>query len=85
MVTTPLEAEFRSKIPYDYGTAEYKLYETLIPALGKPRKVLVITDIEQDRDNLLAVLLLLHMHYLGIIEIVGFISNHYPSEKRAKL
>jgi inosine-uridine nucleoside N-ribohydrolase len=79
------EAAFRSKIPFQRGTEEYKLYEKLIPALGNPRNLLVITDIEQDRDDLLAVLILVHMHHLGIVNLVGFIANHRPSEKRAKL
>ncbi|CAI6068073.1 unnamed protein product [Clonostachys chloroleuca] len=81
---TTLEAKFRSEIPYDYGTEEYNLYATLIPLLGRPRKLLVITDIEQDRDDLLAVILLSHMHSLGIIELVGCVANHRPSDKRAK-
>jgi hypothetical protein len=81
---TSLEAKFRSKIPYNYGTEEYNLYTTLISLLGRPRKLLVITDIEQDRDDLLAVILLSHMHSLGIIELVGCVANYRPSDKRAK-
>jgi inosine-uridine nucleoside N-ribohydrolase len=45
---------------------------------------LVIADIEQDRDDLLAVSILVHMHHLGIIRHVGFIANHGPSKKRSK-
>ncbi|KFA80413.1 hypothetical protein S40288_11742, partial [Stachybotrys chartarum IBT 40288] len=88
MKTTRREAEFRSKIPFECGTEEYKLYEKLIPvilALGNSLDIFIITDIEQDRDDLLAVLILLHMHYLGLINIVGVIANHGPSEKRSKL
>jgi inosine-uridine nucleoside N-ribohydrolase len=85
METTSREAEFRSKIPFECGKEEYKLYERLIPALANPQNVLVITDIEQDRDDLLAVLILVHMHYLGIINLVGFNANHGPAEKRSKV
>jgi inosine-uridine nucleoside N-ribohydrolase len=81
----PIRAEFLSKIPFGYGTEEYKLYEKLAPLLGNAQDILVITDIEQDRDDLLAVLILLHMHYLGLINIVGFIANYCPSEKRSKV
>ena len=79
-----LETQFRNKIPYERGTEEYKAYEALIPFLGNPQPLLVITDIEQDLDDLLAVLILSHMHYLGIVNLVGLVANHKPSLKRAK-
>jgi hypothetical protein len=49
----------------------------------KPR-VFVFTDVEQDYDDLLAVIFLAEMHRMGVIELVGFVANHQPALKRAR-
>ncbi|KAJ4290068.1 hypothetical protein N0V88_006573 [Collariella sp. IMI 366227] len=76
-------------IPFDKGTVEYGLYEKLQALVAnrnpedKPR-ILIYTDIEQDYDDLLAVIFLAEMHRMGAIELAGCIANHNPAEKRAK-
>ena len=50
---------------------------------NRPR-ILVYTDIEQDYDDLLAVIFLAEMHRLGAIELAGFVANHHPARQRAK-
>jgi hypothetical protein len=49
----------------------------------RPR-ILVYTDIEQDYDDLLAVIFLAEMHRLGAIELAGFVANHHPARQRAE-
>ncbi|VBB73136.1 Putative protein of unknown function [Podospora comata] len=77
------------QIPFAEGTEEYGYYERLqhvvrsrLPGM-KPR-VLVITDIEQDYDDLLAIIFLSEMHRMGAIELAGCIANHHPADRRAK-
>jgi len=85
------EHAFRRKIPYDPETEQekYALYEALIPVLrarkpsDRPR-ILVVTDIEQDYDDLLAIIFLSEMHRLGLVELAGFVTNHGDSLRRAK-
>jgi len=83
---------FRSKIPYaneGEDKERFEIYEALIPALearkpsDKPR-ILVITDVEQDYDDLLAIIFLSEMHRLGAAELVGLIANHGVPLQRAK-
>ncbi|KAH6628111.1 hypothetical protein F5144DRAFT_613848 [Chaetomium tenue] len=59
-----------------------KMLETRKPE-DKPR-VFVFTDVEQDYDDLLAVIFLAEMHRMGVIELVGFVANHQPAAKRAR-
>ena len=49
----------------------------------KPR-IVVFTDIEQDYDDLLAVIFLAEMHRMGAVELAGFVANHRPANERAK-
>ncbi|KAK0671478.1 hypothetical protein QBC41DRAFT_270553 [Cercophora samala] len=77
------------QIPFPHGTGEYAYYEKLqhvvrsrLPGM-KPR-VLVITDIEQDYDDLLAIIFLSEMHRMGAIELAGCVANHHPADKRAR-
>ena len=49
----------------------------------KPR-IVVFTDIEQDYDDLLAVIFLAEMHRMGAVELAGFVANHRPAKERAK-
>ncbi|KAK3349756.1 hypothetical protein B0T25DRAFT_548880 [Lasiosphaeria hispida] len=81
---------FRTKIPYAPTSAEYNYYARLIPVLrarkpsDKPR-ILVITDIDQDYDDLMAIVFLAEMHRIGVVELAGFVANHKPAIKRAFL
>ncbi|EAQ89427.1 predicted protein [Chaetomium globosum CBS 148.51] len=59
-----------------------KMLETRKPE-DKPR-VFVFTDVEQDYDDLLAVIFLAEMHRMGVVELVGFVANHQPAAKRAR-
>lgn len=80
-------------IPFKEGVAAHKehrqIYLTLIKMLetrapeDKPC-VFVFTDVEQDYDDLLAVIFLAEMHRMGVIELVGFVANHQPAMKRAR-
>ncbi|KAK0737349.1 hypothetical protein B0T21DRAFT_401348 [Apiosordaria backusii] len=77
------------RIPFPEGTEEYGYYENLQNVVRsrfpdmKPR-ILVITDIEQDYDDLLAIIFLSEMHRMGAIELAGCVANHHPADKRAK-
>ena len=50
-----------------------------------PRRVMVITDIGKDYDDLAAMLVLKEFHRLGLIHLEGFIANMKPSGERAVL
>ena len=90
---TPVPSGFdaqalRDKIPYLRGTTGYRYYELLINALAarKPSdrpRLLVVTDIEQDYDDLMAIIFLSEMHRLGAVELAGFIANHGQTLERA--
>lgn len=73
----------------DGDSEHHGRYETLIKFLqkrnpqNKPR-ILVYTDIEQDYDDLLAVIFLAEMHRLGAVELAGFVATHHPAHQRAK-
>ncbi|KAK0644130.1 hypothetical protein B0T16DRAFT_417193 [Cercophora newfieldiana] len=85
------EQDFRRKIPYtrEENQQRYEAYEKLIPVLearkpsDRPR-IVVITDVEQDYDDLLAIIFLSEMHHLGAVELAGLITNHGDPLKRAK-
>jgi hypothetical protein len=83
------EHEFRSKIPKDISPEDRCYYEKLIPVLksrkpsDKPR-IVIITDIEQDYDDLMAIIFLSEMHRLGVVELAGFIANHQQALRRAR-
>lgn len=46
-------------------------------------RLLVYTDIDQDYDDLLAIIFLSEMHRMGAVEIAGVIANHHPAVERA--
>ncbi|KAK5662235.1 hypothetical protein OQA88_8140 [Cercophora sp. LCS_1] len=85
------ERGYRKLIPYDrvQNPDEYRDYELLMQALkarkpsDKPR-IVVITDVEQDYDDLLAIIFLSEMHRLGAVELAGFVTNHGQPLERAK-
>ncbi|KAK4184216.1 hypothetical protein QBC35DRAFT_455508 [Podospora australis] len=78
-----------SKIPYSKKDEEYSYYESLIPELKRRQpsdtpRILVITDVQKDYDDLIAIMFLSEMRRLGVVEIAGFITNHEPALRRAK-
>ncbi|KAG9238243.1 hypothetical protein BJ875DRAFT_368356 [Amylocarpus encephaloides] len=70
---------------------ERKIYETLLKVAEarqgdvslRPR-VVVITDLAKDYDDLAAMVVLKELHRLGIIELLGFIANLEPASRRAQ-
>lgn len=67
-----------------YQEAYQKLAQFVRDRKRKPPRILVITDIEQDYDDLLAIIFLAEMHRMGAVELVGFVANHHPAIERAK-
>ncbi|KAH6683920.1 hypothetical protein B0J14DRAFT_465103 [Halenospora varia] len=67
---------------------EKKIYETLVNVVQNRRKpkpkVVVITDLAKDYDDLAAMMVLKELHRLDIVEILGFIANLSPAEKRTR-
>ncbi|EPE31739.1 Nucleoside hydrolase [Glarea lozoyensis ATCC 20868] len=71
--------------------AERRVYEILLGVvkgrrqtnIEKPR-VLVITDLAKDYDDLAAMVVLKELHRLGVIELLGFIANLEPAKDRAR-
>jgi hypothetical protein len=85
------EKKFReTMIPFtDKNSKQYKAYEQLIPVLAsrKPSdvpRIVVVTDVEQDYDDLLAIIFLSEMHHLGAVNLAGLITNHGRPLERAK-
>lgn len=72
-------------------TPEYRaVYDTILDIVearceqDKVRLV-VITDLAKDFDDLLALIVLKEFHRLGVIELLGFVANLNPAKKRALL
>ncbi|KAK4236421.1 hypothetical protein C8A03DRAFT_35698 [Achaetomium macrosporum] len=76
-------------IPFKETDWQYGYYKKLAKLVAernpaaKPR-ILVITDIEQDYDDLLAIIFLAEMHRMGAVKLAGCIANHAPANRRAK-
>ncbi|KAK4244269.1 hypothetical protein C7999DRAFT_35385 [Corynascus novoguineensis] len=83
----------RPSIPFKEDDVEHKAHRDMYAKLlkfiemrdddEKPR-ILMITDVEQDYDDLCAIIFLAEMHRLGAVELVGFVANHQPAHQRAK-
>ena len=78
-------------IPQGLSEKESSHYETLIdvvaarPGLKKKQpRVVVITDLAKDYDDLAAMVVLKELHRLGVIKLLGFIANLMPANKRAQ-
>ncbi|KAL2257068.1 hypothetical protein VTK26DRAFT_709 [Humicola hyalothermophila] len=80
--------ESTPSIPFKKGTEQRSYYDKLIDLVrnrdpkDKPR-LLVYTDIDQDYDDLLAIIFLSEMHRMGVVELAGVIANHAPVPERA--
>ncbi|KAK4443503.1 hypothetical protein QBC34DRAFT_211012 [Podospora aff. communis PSN243] len=85
------EERIRPLIPYSKADhpEEYETYEKLIPVLAAREdsdvpRIVVVTDVELDYDDLLAIIFLSEMHRLGAIKLAGLIANHGLPLERAK-
>jgi len=71
----------------DLSQEEQAIYETLFEVKRErkvaPRKIVVITDLAKDYDDLAALIILKELHRLEFIQLVGVIANLYPADKRA--
>ena len=79
-------------IPKGLTKAAGSIYESILQIVEqrnrsgqKPPKIVIITDLAKDFDDLLAMIALKELHRLGAIELEGFVANLYPAEKRARL
>ena len=90
----PWEEPGAPKIPAGLTDQENEVYKTLIKVrrqrmfatpqpISAPR-VAVITDLGKDYDDLAAMVVLKELHRIGLIELVGFITNLHPPQERAK-
>jgi inosine-uridine nucleoside N-ribohydrolase len=77
-------------IPKGLSPEETAVYETLIKVVedrrkaGKgPPKIVVITDLAKDYDDLAAMVVLKELHRLGVIILLGFVANLMPAKSRA--
>lgn len=66
------------------------VYKTILQTVAKRSsndkiRVVVITDLAKDFDDLLAMIVLKELHRLNVIQLLGFVANLYPAEKRARL
>lgn len=78
-------------IPDGLSLEERAQYETLLkvvaarPALGvKTPRVIVITDLAKDYDDLAAMVVLKELHRLGVVTLLGFVANLMPQEDRVR-
>ncbi|RDL36116.1 uncharacterized protein BP5553_06728 [Venustampulla echinocandica] len=81
-----------ARIPKGLRPEENHVYELLLQVVGHrerhleaPPKVIAITDIAKDVDDVVAVVLLKELHRLGLIHIDGFVANLYPQKQRGLL
>ncbi|KUJ13937.1 uncharacterized protein LY89DRAFT_784773 [Mollisia scopiformis] len=81
-------------IPYDLTREEGEVYEALLEIVeerkkhagdGKQRipRIVVVTDLAKDYDDLLAMMCLKELHRLGVVHIEGFVANLMPPDRRA--
>lgn len=74
-------------------TAEYNsVYDSILHTVDErkhkkipPVRLVVITDLAKDFDDLLAMIVLKEFDRLGAVELLGFVANLNPAEMRARL
>jgi len=77
-------------IPKGFTKKQGEVYSIIMDAVNEriragrsgPR-IVVITDLAKDYDDLIAMILLKELHRLGVLTLVGFVTNLMPAEKRA--
>jgi hypothetical protein len=83
-----------SKIPEEKNgvlltRAERAVYGSLLEVVERRKsaaetpRILVITDLAKDYDDLAAMVVLKELHRLGVVELLGFIANLEPAKDRA--
>ena len=89
--TNRAQQAIRPMIPEQLLPEEKAQYETLIevvearPAHGtKPPRVVVITDLAKDYDDLAAMVVLKELDRLGVVKLLGFIANLMPANRRTQ-
>lgn len=77
-------------IPKGLASEETAVYETLIKVVEdrgkagiKAPKIVVITDLAKDYDDLAAMVVLKELHRLGVVILLGFVANLMPAKQRA--
>ncbi|CAG8979620.1 hypothetical protein HYALB_00011983 [Hymenoscyphus albidus] len=84
---------FAEETPPGLTEEERGVYQTLYQVredrknLRSPKhvpRVVVITDIAKDYDDLVAMILLKELHRLGLIKLLGFVVNLQPTQTRSK-
>lgn len=77
-------------IPKCLSQQERSCYEVLIKVVDarrktgiKPPRIVVITDLAKDYDDLAAMVILKELHRLGVVILIGFVANLMPAKKRA--
>jgi hypothetical protein len=84
-----------SKIPEERNGVcltrdEKAVYKSLLEVVGRRKssaetpRILVITDLAKDYDDLAAMVVLKELHRLGVVELLGFIANLEPAKDRAR-
>ncbi|KAF4630716.1 hypothetical protein G7Y89_g7424 [Cudoniella acicularis] len=78
-------------IPDGLTLEEAAQYETLLRVVEarradgtKPPRVVVITDLAKDYDDLAAMVVLKELHRVGCVKLMGFIANLMPAMDRAR-
>ena len=76
-------------IPEGLSEKERSHYKTLIDLVKaypdrKTPRVVVITDLAKDYDDLAAMVVLKELHRLGVVQLCGFIANLMPAGQRAR-
>ncbi|KAI6707973.1 hypothetical protein JHW43_009499 [Diplocarpon mali] len=83
------------KIPQGLTQAEGQFYEGLVQVLKKRQastskdgvdrtpRIVTITDLAKDYDDLMALMCLKELHRMGIVQLEGFVANLMPAKRRA--
>ena len=75
-------------IPDGLSPDQIRVYETLLKVVrdrgeSEGPRVVPITDLAKDYDDLAAMVVLKELHRLRVIKLVGFVANLMPSDRRA--
>lgn len=88
---TLLQPTAQPMIPQELSPEERAQYETLLRVVkarsdrgSEPPRVVVITDLAKDYDDLAAMVVLKELHRLGVIKLLGFIANLEPAKERTR-
>jgi hypothetical protein len=85
-----MENAYDQRIPGGLRPEEHTVYEQICGLADKRKhtpgqvtQIVVITDINKDVDDLVAMVLLKELHRLGLVELKGFVANLRPARLRA--